>query len=132
MKRSSGLIIIGTLLDIIALHLGRRDVAVVDMHALVGLFVKNVVVVEERKWFNARIVGKVFLPIQTILIHVHTATCRPRHHEFKEQGEEVHVAILRHHGISQPHIDCIIQSKLTINIAPPHHIFTHWIGRWER
>ena len=61
------MIIIGTLLDIIALHLGRRDVAVVDMHALVGLFVKNVVVVEERKWFDARIIGKAFLPIQPIL-----------------------------------------------------------------
>ena len=97
-----GLVIIGTLLEVIHLYLSRRDIAVVHSDLTIFLFVEDVIVVENGFHGHLCRIAEDLIAIQPIFIHRYIAI----ESEFEYVCEEVQLLVNGFHGIVEASI-CI-------------------------
>ena len=127
MEGGVGLIVIGTLFQVVELNLGRRYVAVVDTNLAVLLLIIDVEVVENGLHLYAGRIGERLVTIQTIFIDGNIAIeC-----QLKDIGEEVHLPVHRLHRIVESAIGITVEVYLAIDVTTPHHVLGHIDSRWE-
>ena len=129
MELSIGLVVVGALLQVVTLHLSRGIVAGIDAHAaLVVHLVVDVVVVEDGLSLHTRLrLERLTVADRRILVGGHTA----REHQLEDVDEEVHLRTDGFFRIIKPGVLCFVEVKLTIDVAPPHHILRHGLRHRE-
>ena len=130
MEDSIGLIVIGTLLQIVLCNLLRGDIAIVDFQLTVLLFIEDMTVVEQRLHLNLRLVVEHIGTVigNGVLIDGDIVILR----QLEDIGEEVHLLTLRLYRIVESGIGILREVDLTVDVTTPHHIFRHIDSRGER
>ena len=125
------LVVVRRLLDVIALHLGRWDIAVIEANALVGTLIEDMIVVDKLQRFYAGRVAEVLISVEAILVGTDTATCRSPHDKLEHICEQVHLRANRLHGIVESGIGVLRKVELTVNVPSPDNILRHLRLRGE-
>ena len=127
MERRVSLIVVGTLLQIVFLHLCRRYVAVVYLQLAVLLLIEDMIIVEQGLHFHYRFIREIVATISWILVDWNIAILC----EFEDISKQIKLFPLRFHREIKARIGIIIQIDFAIDITAPHHFFRHLYCRWE-
>ena len=127
MEGGVSLIVIGALLQIIQLHLSRRNVAVIHAQLAIFLFVEDVVVVKHCLYLHTSRIGKHLVAIQAIFVNGDIAV----QSQLEDVSKQIHLLVDRLYRIIKACIIVAIKVNLAIDVATPHHILRHIDSRWE-
>ena len=120
-ERGRALVVVGTLLEVVALHLARGNVAIIKINALAAPLVVDLVVVEKLDRLDTGRVGEELVAVQPILVAVDVAV----EHQFEDVGEEVHLAANGLRRIIETSIGVVRQLHLAVKVAAPHDVLRH-------
>ncbi len=121
MESGGSLIIIGTLLEIIALHFLRRNITIIQLNAVSLALIVDMIVVKKVEWLHPGRVCEELIAIQTVFINTDITS----HHELKDIRKQVYLTANRLNRVIKTGIRIISKVQLTVYITSPHNIFWH-------
>ena len=122
MERGRVLVVVGTLLDEIRLHLAAGNVGIVDVYAAVGALVVDLILFEKLQ----RLHPEAFVEARVACVDIVVVGFDlPPQHELEQIGEQVHLGALWLYGVVEASVGVLCEVDLAVYIASPNHVLLH-------